>query len=143
MEEQELPADVLRFILDRIDSVPHLEALLLLWESGGKPWTEAEVANRVYVRGDTAHGVLEKLVQRGLVREERAPASSSTSTPVGATSSGTFFVYDPSWDPGEVLMPRVAATYRRHLVKVANVIHEKAPSSVEEFAKAFQLKKDT
>jgi len=27
-------------------------------------------------------------------------------------------------------------------VKVANFIHAKVPSSVEEFAKAFQLKKD-
>lgn len=129
MEERELPADVLRFILDRIDSVPHLEALLLLWDSAGKAWTEAEVANRVYVRGDTARGVLEKLTQRGLVRAE-------------ASASGTVFVYDASWDPGDTLMPRIATTYRRQLVKVANVIHAKASSSVEEFARAFQLKKD-
>src|SRR5215510_8682008 len=112
MPEQDLPGDVLRLILERIDSVPHLETLLLLWDSGGKPWTEAEVANRVYVRGDTARGVLERLVQRGLVREERVPASSSMRTPVVASGSGTFFVYDPSWDPGAALMPRVAATYR-------------------------------
>lgn len=133
MEERDLPADVLRFILDHIDSVPHLETLLLLWDSGGKVWTEAEVANRVYVPGDTARGVLQKLAQRGLVREERASAA----------GAGAAFVYDPSWDPDGALMPRVSATYRRQLVKVANVIHEKAPSSVEEFAKAFQLKKDT
>ena len=133
MEEQDLPADVLRFVLDRIDSVPHLETLLLLWDSGGKVWTEAEVANRVYVRGDTARGVLEKLDERGLVRaRQEVPPD-----------GGTVYVYDPSWDPGGELMPRVAATYRRQLVKVANVIHEKVPSSVEEFAKAFQLKKDT
>jgi len=129
MEERDLPADVLRFILDRIDSVPHLEALLLLWDSGSKAWTEAEVANRVYVRGDTARGVLEKLTQRGLVRAEQS-------------TSGRVFVYDASWDAGGALMPKVAATYRRQLVKVANFIHAKVPSSVEEFAKAFQLKKD-
>ena len=133
MEEQDLPADVLRFVLDRIDSVPHLETLLLLWDSGSKVWTEGEVANRVYVRGDTARGVLEKLVQRGLVRAR----------PGMPSDTGTAYVYDPSWDPGGALMPQVAATYRRQLVKVANVIHEKVPSSVEEFAKAFQLKKDT
>jgi predicted transcriptional regulator len=132
MEEQELPADVLRFILDRIDSVPHLEALLLLWDSNGRAWTDAEVANRVYVPGDTARGVLERLVQRGLVRAEQAPPP----------RSGTFFVYNPAWDADGTLMPRVAATYRRQLVKVATVIHAKASSSVEEFAKAFQLKKD-
>lgn len=133
MEEQDLPDDVLRFVLERIDSVPHLETLLLLWDSGGKVWSEAEVANRVYVRGDTARGVLEKLVQRGLVRAERAPPP----------DAGKVFIYDPSWDPNGALMPRVAATYRRQLVKVANVIHGKVPSSVEEFAKAFQIKKDT
>ena len=61
MQDPELPADVLRFIVERIDSVPHLEALLLLWGSGERRWNEAEVASRVYVPGDTARSVLQAL----------------------------------------------------------------------------------
>jgi hypothetical protein len=130
-EDADLPADVLRFIRERIDSVPDLEALLLLWESGGKRWSDAEIASRVYVPGDTARGVLERLAQQRFILAE-APVD---------PASGTLYVYDPAWDTLG-LMPRVAETYRRQLVRVAKVIHAKASPSVREFARAFQLKKD-
>jgi hypothetical protein len=130
--EPDLPADVLRFITDRIDSVPHLETLLLLWESRDHRWSEAEVANRVYVPGDTARSVLQRLAQQRLICTvaEEGPAPQ------------TLYVYDPAWDETTGLMPRVAATYRRQLVRVAKVIHAKAPPSIQAFARAFQLKKD-
>jgi hypothetical protein len=126
MDEEGLPEDVLRFIVDRIDSVPQLEALLLMWESAGKRWTEEEIAARVYVGGDTARGVLQGLTQRRLLRLE----------------GSSRYVYDPAWDETGQLMPKVAETYRRQLVKVAKAIHAKASPSVQEFARAFQLKKD-
>lgn len=132
MEEEQLPPDVLRFIVDRIDSVPHLEALLLLWESAGKGWTEQEIAARVYVGGDTARGVLEALEQRGLIRAEA----------LADEAGEPRYVYDPAWDESGQLMPKVATTYRRQLVRVAKAIHAKASPSVQEFARAFQLKKD-
>lgn len=132
MEDPDLPADVLRFIVERIDSVPHLEALLLLWESGGRRWTEAEVATRVYVPGDTARGVLQGLASRRLIRAILP----------GESSPETTYCYDAAWDEAGVVMPKIAATYRRQLVRVAKVIHAKASPSVQEFARAFQLKKD-
>ena len=132
MRDPELPAEVLRFINERIDSVPHLETLLLLWESGAKRWTEAEIANRVYVPGDTARGVLQGLAQRRLIRCE----------PAQDPATGPLYVYDPGWDEAAALMPRVADTYRRHLVQIAQAIHAKASPSVQEFARAFQLKKE-
>ena len=39
-------------------------------------------------------------------------------------------------------MLQVAATYRRNIARVATLIHEKTSSSVREFARAFDLKKD-
>lgn len=133
MQDPELPADVLRFIVERIDSVPHLEALLLLWGSGERRWNEAEVASRVYVPGDTARSVLQALAQRRLIRAEHG----------GEAGSGLLYVYDPAWDEAAGgLMALVADTYRRQLVRVAKVIHAKASPSVQEFARAFQLKKD-
>src|SRR5690242_14919188 len=37
------------FILEKIDSVSHLEALLLLWNSRPKQWSPDEIASRLYV----------------------------------------------------------------------------------------------
>ena len=42
--------DPYRFIHEHIDSVPHLEALILLWNSRPVGWTCDELASRLYVR---------------------------------------------------------------------------------------------
>jgi hypothetical protein len=125
MEDEALPEDVLRFIADRIDSVPHLEALLLLWESPKQRWSESEIAARVYVKGDIARRLLQDLAHRHLIAE-----------------SGSLYVYNATWDDSNQLMPRVADTYRRHLIRIAKIIHSKASPGVQEFARAFQLKKE-
>jgi hypothetical protein len=127
-EPADIPDDVLRFLVDRIDTVPHLEALLLLWEGSGRPWTEAEIATRVYVDAETSRSLLQDLVRQRLVAAEEGPP--------------TRYVYDPAWDETGELMPRLASTYARHLVRVAQLIHSKASPGVREFARAFQLKKD-
>jgi hypothetical protein len=49
---EQLASDVLRFLTERIDSVEHLEALLLLARSPEKWWTAAAVASEL--GGDTA-----------------------------------------------------------------------------------------
>jgi hypothetical protein len=124
----EIPADVRRFLDDRIDTVPHLEALVLLWESAGRSWSAEEVAGRVYISAESARSVLSNLQRHGLiaVTEQSPPAYS----------------YDPAWDESGQLMPRIAATYTRHVVACAQLIHSKASPGVREFARAFQLKKD-
>jgi hypothetical protein len=40
------------------------------------------------------------------------------------------------------MLPRVAELYRRQLVQVTKLIHSKGPSSLREFARAFQIKKE-
>ena len=51
----EIPARVLQFLAERIDTVPQLEALLLLWESPQRQWTEEELAARS-LRGPAGRG---------------------------------------------------------------------------------------
>ena len=127
MERPELPADVQRFIADQIDTVPHLEALLLLWESTPRRWTTEQVAARIYVAREAARGILADLLRRLLIR----PADEDPDS----------YVYDSAWDADD-LMTRVAAAYRKDLIRVADFIHTKPPSSVREFARAFEIKKD-
>lgn len=129
MEKRELPQDVLQFIAREIDTVPHLEALLLLFENSAEHWTVERTAARLYVPRDRARDILADLERRRLVR--LLPGA-----PEAAYS------YDPGRDETGQMVNKVAATYRRHLSAVAAFIHSKASRSVREFARAFELKKD-
>lgn len=124
----DLPDNVLQFLAEKIDSVPQLEALLLLWENRGRSWSEGELAARIYVKSEEALSILSALQRRGLVAIEGVQPPR--------------YRYDDAWDRGGDLMSQVATTYRRHLIPVATLIHSRAPSSVREFARAFDLKKD-
>lgn len=126
MQRADISDDVLDFIARRIDSVPHLEALLLFWEDSAATWTEEEVSKRVYVSPEHSRVILQDLARHGLIS--------------ASTEHANRYRYEPGWDEAQV-MPKVAATYRRHLVRVAGLIHTKASSgAVQEFARAFKFK---
>ena len=128
MTSPEIPARVLQFLAERIDTVPQLEALLLLWENPQWLWSEEELAGRIYVGRPVAATILQSLQRQQLVMAE--PAATVR------------YRYNPQWDPSGEVMPEVAAAYRRHLVPVATFIHSRASTAVREFARAFDLKKD-
>ena len=128
MNSPQIPDNVLQFIAERIDSVPQLEALLLLWESAQRSWTEEEVAARIYVSRAVAAQILQSLQRQNLVTSE--------------STQSARYQYNPQWDPTGQVMPEVAAAYRRHLVQLATFIHSRASTAVREFARAFDLKKD-
>jgi DNA-binding MarR family transcriptional regulator len=58
---------VYNFVLDQIETVPHLEALLLLWNSRPQPWTVENLAKRLYVSTNIVNSLLEDLKRRGLI----------------------------------------------------------------------------
>lgn len=119
---------VLQFIAEKIDTVPQLEALLLLWENAQREWSEQEVAARIYVSNEAAASILQALQRRQLI--------------AAVSSSPAKYRYSTDWDPSGELMSEVAGAYRRHLVPLATYIHSRASSAVREFARAFDLKKD-
>ncbi len=126
MSRVEISDDVLDFIYRRIDSVPHLETLLLLWENPLIVWTEEQVSLRVYVSRDQARGLLQDIARQGFI--------------VASAEVPHAYRYSPEWDQAQIVS-RLAATYRRHLVHVAGLIHSKAASgAVHEFARAFKFK---
>lgn len=59
--------EVERFINSHIDSVPYLEAPLLLWNSRLRWWTVIGLAEHLYVKPDVSRRILKKLVVEGLV----------------------------------------------------------------------------
>jgi hypothetical protein len=123
-----IPEKVLQFIAAKIDTVPQLEALLLLWENPQHDWSEEELASRVYVSHEAAVAILQALHRRQLI--------------AATSNSPAKYRYSSDWDPSGELMSEVAGTYRRHLVPLATYIHSRASSAVREFARAFDLKKD-
>lgn len=120
-----LAAHVVRFIEQRIDSVPALEALLMMRDDP-RPWGVAEMAARVYVGEDRARSLLETLVRQQLL---------------AAVAPGQY-QFSPADDTLRLLVGDVARTYRANLAQVATLIHDRASGSVREFARAFDLKKD-
>lgn len=119
--------DVLRFIKNRIDTVPEIEALLLFWEQRPTPMTAKQLASRLYVPRGVGATVVRALERRSFIAQ---------------TGGGTQYAYDSAWEPDREFMTRVAETYRRHLIPLTRLIHSKASPAVLEFARAFAPKKD-
>jgi hypothetical protein len=127
MAEFRIPEDVARFVLEQIDSVAQLEALLLLRNDRDKVWNAPALAARLYIgEEETAH-MLALLRDRGFVRQ--------------SGDDPTVFRYDPlSPELGENL-ERLAAIYAKHLVPVTNMIHSKPKPRIQEFADAFRIRR--
>jgi len=120
--------DAYEFILKNVDSVPHLEALILLWNSRPVAWTRDELASRLYIAKEKVSDLLRDLVRLHLIAESR------TSPPKYSYSTGS--------DEQDEMMRQVDAAYRHDLVRISTMIHSKASSPVREFARAFRFKKE-
>lgn len=115
-----------QFLLDSIDTVPHLEALLLMFQSPATAWSVAELAARIYVSDKQATAILEDLTRRLLiVRVEQSPPA---------------YQYVARSQAQKELIDQVARSYRTQLVQVTRFIHSNASGSVRDFARAFRLK---
>ena len=124
MTASSIPADIRRFLLAAIASVPHLEALLLLRADPAHPWSAQALAARLYVDADAASQLLADLGRRGLVREQ----------PPGAWRFQA---------RGEdlAMVDALAEVYARNVVEVAEMIHSKSERKAQRFADAFHWRK--
>jgi hypothetical protein len=123
-----IPDDVTQFILDKIDSIAQLEALLLLRRDAEEKWSAAKLAQRLYTSETQTIEALERLCAAGLA--------------VAAEGESVVYRYQPvSAELGE-LVDRMAHVYSKHLVPVTNLIHSKSKTRVQEFADAFRIRKD-
>lgn len=119
--------EVDQFLISRIDSVPHLEALLLVWRCRPKTWTLNELAERLYVRSESARSIAVDLIREELIEVVDGPTER--------------YGYASKSERQDVLMKDVEEAYRRELIRISNLIHSKAPASVREFARAFRFMK--
>jgi len=120
--------EVDQFVLSEIESVPHLEALLLLWNTRPKTWTIREVGERLYVPPALAGHLLRGLWERRLI--------------TGTIAEGEEYGYDSSSEERNRLVAELDHTYRREVVRISNLIHSRPASSLRDFAQAFRFTKD-
>ncbi|MBI4902860.1 MAG: hypothetical protein HY820_04445 [Acidobacteria bacterium] len=120
---------VFRFITDQIDTIPHMEALLLLWKSRPQAWTEEQVAARLYVDVKTVKRLLQDLAVRSLVHPtEEGPERT--------------YRYESESVEMDRLIEAVAETYRVELLRVSALIHSKASPGIRAFASAFKFTRE-
>src|SRR3954454_20596014 len=65
--------DPYEFIHAHIDSVPHLEALILFWNSRPVGWTPDDLSSRLYIPAEQVDGVTRDLVRLQIVQENPGP----------------------------------------------------------------------
>ena len=111
------------FLLEHIDSVAQLEALLLMRRER-TPLPVAAVARALYVPEQAAAEELAALAARGLVTAEEGAWRYAPATPETAAR-----------------VDELAATYARALIPVTNIVHGN-PLRLRRFADAFRFRKD-
>ncbi|HET7811757.1 MAG TPA: hypothetical protein VFL16_14400 [Steroidobacteraceae bacterium] len=127
VSEKEIPAPVLRFIEENIDTVPQLETLLEMSEAAERGWLIADIAAHNYISEQRAEETLQALRRRGLVSVDESVPS---------------FRFSPADDQTRALVAEVARCYRQNLSRIATLIHAKPSASIKEFARAFEMKKE-
>ncbi|MGH7823710.1 MAG: hypothetical protein ACREQ7_00805 [Candidatus Binatia bacterium] len=123
-----IPDDVAQFILERIDSVAAMEALLLLRSDPVQEWSVEELAKRLYISEQQTADVVASLCAHEIF--------------VAILSGPPRYRYQPASKDLQLMVDRAAEIYSQHLVPVTNLIHTKPTTRVQEFADAFKFRKD-
>jgi len=128
MNRDSIPNDIKQFILESIESVAYLEALLLLRSKPDALWSSGAVANRLYIDQQQTAELLARLDADGFV------TLGGEDDPV--------YRYQPATAHLQQMVDSLAEFYAKHLVPITNLIHSKPKNRVQEFADAFKLRRD-
>jgi len=109
----EIPREIREFIRERIDSVAQMEALQLISQSdSNRTWTILEVAQRLYISQTEAAEALHRLCTLDLL-----------------SHSGESFGLHGLRPGDRARVDRLATLYKRYLIAVTELIHEKSGRS--------------
>ncbi len=128
MTKNEISPEVRRFVLTSIPSVPHMEALMLLRSTAPARWSALALAQRLYVTPGTAAMVLAEMELAGMLAS-------------GAGS--TDYSYAPRSPALATIVEQLATFYSTHLVEITILIHSRLDRKAQQFADAFDFRKDS
>ena len=120
-----LPDDVRLFLHQHIESVEHLEVLLLLWRTPDRGWTSEEVATAVYSHPSSTVRRLALLLDQGLLREPEPGC----------------YQYAPRTAELHQTVTHLDHVYRERRVAVITLIASKPVENVRAFSEAFRMRK--
>jgi len=115
---------VRRLIAERIDSVPELEAILLLRGDGARTWRIDEVGQRLYVSTAVAGHILSTIAARGFCARDNEQ-----------------YRYAPETVELADVVDQLSAAYASDLIGITNMLHAKPGPSIREFADAFRMRR--
>jgi hypothetical protein len=123
-----IPEEVQRFVVDHIDSIAELEALLFLREHRDQRWSCDSVAEWIYSSKEVTASLLEKLTNRGIISTDGiSPAT---------------FQYRPCTQEMARKVDQLAEVYAKYLVPMTNLVHNKSRRDIESLAEAFKFKRE-
>ena len=117
-----------QFIEHHIESVPQLEALLLVRKEPQRDWGPDEIAKALYIPQEAAMSLLHDFVRRGFAIE--TPPSKNR------------YAYRVNDAETDKLIDELQAAYQLRRVAVISLIYSKPLNKVQTFADAFRFGKE-
>lgn len=124
-----LPDDVQLLLQDEIRSIEHLEILLAVFRNPDRSWTPAEVYQQIRSNERSVEKALQELSKRGLLNRIEGPPVSYRFAPRSPALAET--------------VARLSDLYAERRVRIVEAIYSERVSEVDEFARAFRLRKDS
>lgn len=128
MSDSGFSTDLDQFIAEEIQSLEQVEILLLLSGHPQKRWSALDVYNVVKSNPASVEARLRELTTRGLLRQE--------------TQGEIRFQFAPAQENLWKVVHELRDAYKERPVKVVQAIYSKPPDAVQEFARAFRVRKD-
>jgi len=128
MNSDIIPQNIRDFILQNIDSVAQLEALLIFQSNPQDVCDSETIVHTLFIDKPQAELILNRLLGQGFIIEE----------PKGSKA----YRYQPKSEELVNIAKQVAELYQLYLVPVTNLIHSKPKAKMQQFADAFKIRKD-
>lgn len=128
MSESGFSDELDKFIAAEINSLEQLEILLLLSGNPHRWWTAQDVYNVIKSSTQSVADRLNQMVERGFLKAE--------------TDDEMRFQFGPADENIWRIISELRNAYKERSVKVVQAIYSKPPDAVQEFARAFRLRKD-
>jgi hypothetical protein len=129
LSEKVFSDELEKFIAAEINSLERLEILLLLSGNPHKWWSAKSVYEVIKSSMQSVQDRLNEMVSRGILRME--------------TDNEVRFQFGPKDEAVWRITTELRDAYKERSVKVVQAIYSKPPDAVQEFARAFRLRKDS
>jgi hypothetical protein len=128
VSESGFSADLDQFIAAEIQSVEQLEILFLLSGNPHKWWTAKAAYDVVKSSLTSVEERLKEMVKHGLLKAD--------------AGNETTYQFAPADERIWKIVSELRDAYKERSVKVVQAIYSKPPDAVQEFARAFRVRKD-